>query len=83
MYRHLSPILFVIPGLNRQISFLKMQCTIHAGEIASDAMMIFGGRALTKTGMGRHIQHFHQTQVGSRPSCPFLPGCFISVERRG
>jgi alkylation response protein AidB-like acyl-CoA dehydrogenase len=46
-----------------QISFLKMQCTIAAGEIASDAMMVFGGRALTKTGMGRHIQHFHQTQV--------------------
>lgn len=46
-----------------QISFLKMQCTISAGEIASDAMMVFGGRSLTKTGMGRHIQHFHQTQV--------------------
>lgn len=50
-----------------QISFLKMQCTIAAGEIASDAMMVFGGRALTKTGMGRHIQHFHQTQVSLGP----------------
>lgn len=48
---------------HRQISFLKMQCTIFAGEIASDAVMIFGGRGLTKTGMGRHIQAFHQTQV--------------------
>jgi alkylation response protein AidB-like acyl-CoA dehydrogenase len=55
-----------------QISFLKMQCTIAAGEIASDAMMVFGGRALTKTGMGRHIQHFHQTQVSSRSRFLFL-----------
>lgn len=45
-----------------QISFLKMQCTKNAGDIASDGVMIFGGRALTKTGMGRHVQGFHQTQ---------------------
>lgn len=33
-----------------QIAFLKMQSTRFAGEIADDAVNIFGGRGLTKTG---------------------------------
>lgn len=36
-----------------QISLLKMFCTRCAGEIADDAVQIFGGRALTRTGMGK------------------------------
>lgn len=45
-----------------QIAFLKMQATIFAGEISSDAVQIFGGRGLTKTGMGKHIEMFRRTQ---------------------
>jgi hypothetical protein len=36
-----------------QISLLKMFCTRCEGEIATDAIQIFGGRSLTKTGMGK------------------------------
>ena len=36
-----------------QISLLKMYCTRCEGEIATDAIQIFGGRSLTKTGMGK------------------------------
>lgn len=45
-----------------QISFLKMQATIFAGEISSEAVQIFGGRALTRTGMGKNIEMFRRTQ---------------------
>lgn len=45
-----------------QIAFLKMQSTRFAGEIADDAVQIFGGRALTKTGMGRFVEQFQRTQ---------------------
>lgn len=37
-------------NLAGQIAFLKMQSTRFAGEIADDAVNIFGGRGLTKTG---------------------------------
>ena len=45
-----------------QIAFLKMQSTNFAGEIASEAVQIFGGRGITKTGMGKHIEMFQRTQ---------------------
>lgn len=45
-----------------QIAFLKMQATISAGEISSDAVQIFGGRGLTRTGMGKNIEMFRRTQ---------------------
>lgn len=45
-----------------QIGFLKMLSTRIAGEIADDAVQIFGGRGLTKTGMGRFIEQFQRTQ---------------------
>ncbi|WVQ78186.1 hypothetical protein IAT38_000269 [Cryptococcus sp. DSM 104549] len=45
-----------------QIAFLKMQSTRFAGEIADDAVNIFGGRGLTKTGMGRRVEQFQRTQ---------------------
>jgi len=45
-----------------QIAFLKMLATRTAGEIADEAVQIFGGRALTKTGMGKYIEQFQRTQ---------------------
>lgn len=48
------------------IGLLKMQCTRVAGEIADDAVQIFGGRGITKGGMGGHIEHFVS------PSSPFI-----------
>lgn len=47
-----------------QIALLKKYCTETAQDTARDAIQIFGGRALTKTGMGRFIEHYHTT-VGS------------------
>ncbi|KAH8809613.1 acyl-CoA dehydrogenase [Flagelloscypha sp. PMI_526] len=44
-----------------QIALLKSFITNNGEEIASDAQQIFGGRALTQTGMGRVIEHFHRT----------------------
>ena len=34
-----------------------MFCTRTAQETAEDAVQIFGGRGITKTGMGRLIEH--------------------------
>ena len=39
-----------------------MFITRSAQDIARDAVQIFGGRGITKTGMGKHIEH-----VRSRP----------------
>ncbi len=47
--------------LGGPIGLLKMFATRSAHEIADEAMGIFGGRALTKTGMGRVIEMFHRT----------------------
>ncbi|ETW83018.1 hypothetical protein HETIRDRAFT_474137 [Heterobasidion irregulare TC 32-1] len=44
-----------------QIAFLKMYSTRCAQETAQDAVQIFGGRGITKTGMGRFIEHYHRT----------------------
>jgi alkylation response protein AidB-like acyl-CoA dehydrogenase len=43
------------------IGLLKMHSTRCAREIAEDAVQVFGGRALTKTGMGNVIEMFHRT----------------------
>ncbi|KAE9375726.1 acyl-CoA dehydrogenase NM domain-like protein [Stipitochalara longipes BDJ] len=43
------------------IGLLKMFATRSAHEIADEAVQIFGGRALTQTGMGRVIEMFHRT----------------------
>ncbi|KAH8811698.1 acyl-CoA dehydrogenase/oxidase [Xylogone sp. PMI_703] len=43
------------------IGLLKMFVTRSAHEIADEAVQIFGGRALTQTGMGRVIEMFHRT----------------------
>ncbi|KAK0469827.1 peroxisomal acyl-CoA-dehydrogenase [Desarmillaria tabescens] len=44
-----------------QIAFLKSYSTACAQETARDAVQIFGGRGITKTGMGRFVEHYHRT----------------------
>ncbi|KAF4637632.1 hypothetical protein G7Y89_g462 [Cudoniella acicularis] len=43
------------------IGLLKMFATRSAHEIADESVQIFGGRALTRTGMGATIEMFHRT----------------------
>ena len=45
----------------RPIGLLKMYSTRCAQDTARDAVQIFGGRGITKTGMGRFIEHYHRT----------------------
>ena len=47
--------------LGGPIGLLKMSCTRAAHDIADEAVQIWGGRALTQTGMGRVIEHFQRT----------------------
>jgi len=42
-------------------ALLKYQVTRVAHNIADDACQIFGGRAITKTGMGKYIERFQRT----------------------
>ncbi|KAF8896258.1 acyl-CoA dehydrogenase [Infundibulicybe gibba] len=44
-----------------QIALLKKHCTETAQATSRDAVQIFGGRGITKTGMGRFIAHYHST----------------------
>ncbi|KAG1733647.1 acyl-CoA dehydrogenase/oxidase [Suillus paluster] len=44
-----------------QIAFLKSYSTRCAQDTAKDAVQIFGGRGITRTGMGRFIEHYHRT----------------------
>nr|GAT56055.1 acyl-CoA dehydrogenase [Mycena chlorophos] len=46
-----------------QIALLKSFCTRAAQDSARDAIQIFGGRALTLSGMGKYIELFHHTAV--------------------
>ncbi|KAI0806306.1 acyl-CoA dehydrogenase/oxidase [Irpex lacteus] len=43
------------------IGLLKMYSTRCAQDTARDAVQIFGGRGITKTGMGRVIEHYYRT----------------------
>ncbi|KAH7105278.1 acyl-CoA dehydrogenase NM domain-like protein [Auriculariales sp. MPI-PUGE-AT-0066] len=43
------------------IGLLKMFITKTARESAEDAQIIFGGRGLTQTGLGKYIEMFHRT----------------------
>jgi alkylation response protein AidB-like acyl-CoA dehydrogenase len=43
------------------IALLKYQVTRVAHNIADDACQIFGGRAITKSGMGRSVEAFQRT----------------------
>jgi len=47
--------------LGGPIGLLKMFATRSAHEVADESVQIFGGRALTQTGMGRVIEMFHRT----------------------
>lgn len=42
------------------IALLKMSATRAAHEIADDSVQIFGGRGITKSGMGRVIESFNR-----------------------
>ncbi|KAF9468150.1 acyl-CoA dehydrogenase [Collybia nuda] len=44
-----------------QIAFLKMYTTRAAQDTARDAVQIFGGRGITRTGMGKFVEHYHRT----------------------
>lgn len=46
--------------LGGPIALLKMSATRAAHEIADESVQIFGGRALTQTGMGRVIENFNR-----------------------
>jgi len=43
------------------IALLKLRCTRVAHDVSDDSCQIFGGRAITKTGMGRVVEGFHRT----------------------
>jgi alkylation response protein AidB-like acyl-CoA dehydrogenase len=47
--------------LGGPIALLKYQATRGAHEIADEASQIFGGRALTQTGMGKRVEMFNRT----------------------
>jgi alkylation response protein AidB-like acyl-CoA dehydrogenase len=40
-----------------QVALLKMYATQTAQDTARDAVQIFGGRGITRTGMGRFVEH--------------------------
>ncbi|KAF9266619.1 acyl-CoA dehydrogenase NM domain-like protein [Marasmius fiardii PR-910] len=44
-----------------QIAFLKMHASRAGQDTARDAVQIFGGRGITRTGMGKYIEHYHRT----------------------
>ncbi|KAH9964363.1 peroxisomal acyl-CoA-dehydrogenase [Lactifluus volemus] len=44
-----------------QVALLKMYATQTAQDTARDAVQIFGGRGITRTGMGRFVEHYHRT----------------------
>jgi len=43
------------------IALLKYQATRVAHGVADDACQIFGGRSITKTGMGKYVERFQRT----------------------
>jgi alkylation response protein AidB-like acyl-CoA dehydrogenase len=47
--------------LGGPIALLKLLCTRVAHYVSDEACQIFGGRAITKTGMGRMIEGFQRT----------------------
>ncbi|KAI8819314.1 acyl-CoA dehydrogenase/oxidase [Fimicolochytrium jonesii] len=47
--------------LGGPIALLKLRCTRVATDISDEGCQIFGGRAITKTGMGRLMEGFQRT----------------------
>lgn len=50
-----------IVKLAGNIAILKMYVTRAAQDTARDAAQIFGGRGITRSGMGKFIEHYHRT----------------------
>ncbi|KAH6913048.1 acyl-CoA dehydrogenase [Coprinopsis sp. MPI-PUGE-AT-0042] len=48
------------------IGLLKSTATSYAQSTATDAVQIFGGRGITRTGMGQFIEHYHRTVPSTR-----------------
>ena len=46
--------------LPAQVSLLKYQATRIGQMVADDGVQIFGGRAVTKTGMGKYMERFNR-----------------------
>ncbi|KAK0523757.1 hypothetical protein OC834_002763 [Tilletia horrida] len=44
-----------------QVALLKSWSTRVSHEVADSAVQIFGGRGVTKTGMGKFVEEFHRT----------------------
>jgi Acyl-CoA dehydrogenase, C-terminal domain len=72
------------------ISFLKMMSTQMAQETARDAVQIFGGRAITQSGLGRFIEHYHRTIAFDAllgggvliRALDYIPGLMFAFQRR-
>jgi alkylation response protein AidB-like acyl-CoA dehydrogenase len=47
--------------LGGPIALLKLLCTRVATRVSDEACQIFGGRGITKTGMGRIVESFQRT----------------------
>ncbi|CAK0832534.1 unnamed protein product [Prorocentrum cordatum] len=47
--------------LGGPIALLKYQSTRAGALVADEAVQMFGGRAITKTGMGAHVERFQKT----------------------
>jgi hypothetical protein len=58
------------------IGLLKTHISKSGRENAEEAVQIFGGRALTVTGMGKFIENFHRTSGFDASECPF---CLIKI----
>lgn len=43
------------------IGLLKMYSTKSAQQTATDAVQLFGGRGISRTGMGKFIEQYHRT----------------------
>lgn len=61
------------------IGLLKMFASRSAHEIADEAVQVFGGRALTQTGMGRTIEMFHRTFVIRGPKMLPSSDSFLGI----
>lgn len=65
-----------------------MYITRSAQDIARDAVQIFGGRGITKTGMGKHIEHVRSTSrirtplVGRSRVFAVSPDCAVRCHPR-
>ncbi|KAF5342571.1 hypothetical protein D9611_001563 [Ephemerocybe angulata] len=62
---------------SRQLALLKSHSTRCAQDTARDAVQVFGGRGVTKTGMGKFIEH----DSSGLPSLPPLPLPFHLYKR--